>query len=222
VADDLLPVRDAGRYLLHLQALLPRGLAWTRSPDALLTRFLGASAEELARLDAAVSWLLSEVNPATTLEAVGDWERVLGLPDGCLPSGATLEERRSAVLARLNDLGRQDLAYWYDLAAGLGYDAEIREKTPFRCGRSQCGDPEGQDADKPWNERRRTDMLGPAEIRYWWEVRVYGLPVIYFQCGASAPPDSLGRRVTAHALECVMLRDKEAHTLLTFSYLEER
>ena len=216
-----LPPRGVKDYLAMLQALLPRGLAWTRAPEANLTKVLEASAEELARLDEAARSMLTEVNPATTLGGVADWERVLGLPDACLPSGSTMQERRVAVLSKLRDTGRQDLSYWYELAETLGYAVDIVEKTPFQCGKSQCGDPRGADADKPWQERRQTDMLGPAEIRYWWEVKVYGLPVIYFQCGASAPPDSLGKRVTAHNLECVMQRDKEAHTLLTFSYVEQ-
>jgi len=203
-----------------LQALLPRGLAWTRAPDAVLTRLLRAVAEEPVRVDAAARLLPEEVNPVSAVSALEDWERVLGLPDACLQSGSTLQERRAAVLAKLGDTGRQDLAYWYELAATLGYKVEIREKTPFQCGKSQCGDPYGADANLPQLEKRQTDMLGPAEIRYWWEVRVYGLPVIYFQCGASATPDSLGKRVIASSLECVMLRDKEAHTLLTFSYEE--
>lgn len=214
--------RDAAAYAAMIIQLVPRGAAWSRFPASRIYRLLAGSAEEAARVEESGFRLIDEANPLTSMNGISDWERVLGLPDTCLPSGTTLQERRQAVLAKLADIGRQDLDYWYELAALLGYDVEIKRKTPFQCGKSQCGDPYGVDAEAgvPVRERRQTDMLAPGEIRYWWEVIVHGLPIIWFECGVSAPPDALGKRVTAHNLECVMQRDKEAHTLLTFSYLE--
>lgn len=215
-----IPSRGAADYARMFLGLLPRGAAWSRMLDSVLARLLAACAEEAARIDAAGLRLIEEADPQTALSGISDWERVLGLPDACLPSGTTLPERRMAVLAKLADTGRQDLAYWYELAAVLGYDVAIKFKAPFQCGKSQCGDPYAADAGLPPARRRTTAMLGPGRIRYWWEVVVYGLPLIQFECGVSAPPDALGKRITARNLECLMLRDKQAHTLLTFSYLE--
>ena len=117
-----LRARSAADYLRMLQHLLPQGQAWTRAPGAVLTAVLQASADELERLDMAMRLLLMEILPTSAIAGLEDWERVLGLPDACLPAGTTLQERRSAVLAKLRDEGRQDLAYWYGVADSLEYD----------------------------------------------------------------------------------------------------
>jgi uncharacterized protein YmfQ (DUF2313 family) len=226
----ILPERGPADYLSMLRGLLPRGLAWTRSPDAALTRALAAVAEELARVDASARLLRRETNPASTVNALEDWERVLGLPDGCLPAGSTLQERRDAVLARLRDAGRQDMAYWYALAETLGYDVTIEEHWPFCCAFHECGDPaagwtpesgmslERWEQDVAWPIGR----CGPPEIRYWWNVIVHGDRVILFRCGGeSACPDYIMDWRGAESLECVMRRDRQSHTLLTFEYRSE-
>ncbi|MDR1946629.1 MAG: DUF2313 domain-containing protein [Desulfovibrio sp.] len=225
-----LPARDAGDYLSMLRSLLPRGIAWSRSPGGRLSGLLHASAEELARLDAAVRLLPDEVNPLTTLAGLEDWERVLALPDECLPSGDTLSERREAVLAKLRDTGRQDMAYWYELAATLGWNVTIEEHWPFICGISQCGDPRagwpgresGMSPDR-WEQEHAYPIarLGVPEIRYWWHVIIHGQKVRWFRCGESVCPERLLDWDLASVLECLMRRDKEAHTLLTFEYREE-
>jgi uncharacterized protein YmfQ (DUF2313 family) len=212
-----------------LQALLPRGLAWTRAPDANLTRCLAASAGELARVDAAARRLPDEANPATTMGGLEDWGRVLGLPDACLPAGTAFQERRDAVLAKLRDLGRQDPAHWYDLAETLGWAVTIEERWPFVCGLHECGDPQagwtpgsGMTAER-WEQEAGYPIgrCGPEDIRYWWNVVVHGDSLIPFRCGESPCPEPLMDWRGAGSLECVMRRDKEAHTLLTFEYREE-
>lgn len=121
-------------YISLLQNLLPRGVAWSRSPKAVLTKLLSACAEELARVDRAAHLLPEEVTPSTTINGLNDWERVLALPDVCLPAGSTMQERRDAVLGKLRDLGRQDLGYWYELVETLGYEITIEEHWPALCG----------------------------------------------------------------------------------------
>lgn len=240
----LLPRRGVAEYLTMLQAFLPRGLAWTRSPDAYLTSSLYAAAEELARIDATAHLLMDETNPATAVDGLEDWERVLGLPDGCLPVTQDLDDRRFAVLHLLTDPGHSDVAYWYELAAELGYpDVVIEEHWPFVCGKSEVSD-----ADQFAPEEEQASGLGrcgPEEIRYWWNVIVRGPWFVLFRTGtdsrppdplqdltiavncarlfrtgASAPPDRLGEYVCAPALECVFQREKPAHTFLTFEYQE--
>lgn len=85
-----------------LQALLPRGAAWPRHEDAVLTRFLGALAARHGALHARVGDLSErESFPPLTAELIGDWERALGLPDECSAELTLLEQRRAAVVARL-------------------------------------------------------------------------------------------------------------------------
>jgi uncharacterized protein YmfQ (DUF2313 family) len=249
------PPHDAENYLGMLQALLPRGLAWTCAPDSVLTRTLQAVAEELAKVDAAARLLPDEANPASAKISIEDWERVLGLPDGCLPAGSSLQERRDAVLAKLGDLGRQDVGYWYGLAETLGYGGAggsepetafsgearasaplagssgitIEEHWPFCCGFHECGDPRagwtpnsGMSIEL-WEQEFGYPIgrCGPPEMRYWWNVIVHGDNLILFRCGESLCPERLMDWRSAVSLECVMHRDKEAHTLLTFEYREE-
>ena len=86
-----LRARSAADYLRMLQHLLPQGQAWTRAPGAVLTAVLQASADELERLDMAMRLLLMEILPTSAIAGLEDWERVLGLPDACLPAGTTLQ-----------------------------------------------------------------------------------------------------------------------------------
>lgn len=216
----LLPVRTDADYLSMLQALLPRGLAWTRATGSRLGALLLASAGEPARVDEAAHRLVDEIHPTTAIEGLEDWERVLGLPDECLPAGTSLQERRSAVLAKLRDEGRQDLAWWYDLAASMGYEVTIEEHWPFICGIHECGDPSGL-TPREAQDHPEIGYLGPETMRLWWRVLVHGDRLVLFRCGESLLPERLTDWRAADALECVMLRDREAHTLLTFAYPEE-
>ena len=73
----------AEQYRQALQSLLPPGPAFTREPNALLTKLLDALAQELYRADLRAAQLIDEAFPDTTTELLPDWERVAGLPDAC-------------------------------------------------------------------------------------------------------------------------------------------
>ena len=146
-------------YLQQLQASLPRGAAWSRDPDGTWTRVLDASAQELTRIDCRGAALFNEALPDTTQELLEDWERVLGLPDECLPRDDSIESRREAVLAKLRAQGGQNAAYYLELAAWLGFaGGRIQEFLPFTCN-SVC-----------------TDSLYTDPWRYVWIVEVPQLP----------------------------------------------
>lgn len=211
--------RKAAEYLAALKQLLPRGLAWTRSPDSTLHKTLGGQAAELERLDMSFQLLLQEVNPETATFGLDDWDRVLGLPDQCLPAGSTLQERRSAVLAKLRDQGLQHLAYWYENAATLGYEVVIEEHWPFVCGWHECGDPSNSTPEEI--QASNIGFVADENIRYWLNVIVRGDRLILFRCGESECGELLMDWRSAAALECVMRRDIEAHWVLTFEYLED-
>lgn len=190
---------DYAQMLLHL---LPRGMAWSRAAASSLARLLAACAQELARIEAAAFRLLEEVNPQTTLWGLSDWERVLGLPDECQHGGTTLQERRAAVLAKLNDVGRQDKAYYEQLAATLGYTVTIDVFRPFVCGRSRCGD----------------RLYAGGAVRHMWRVTVHGVRVTRFRVGLSQCGERLSKISRAEDLECIFNKQKEAHTVLIFAY----
>ena len=62
--------------------------------------------------------------------------------------------------------------------------------------------------------------LAVPETRWWWNVIVHGDRLLRFRCGESLCGELLMDWRAAASLECVMLRDKLAHTLLTFTYEE--
>lgn len=223
-----LPPRKAAEYLQMLKALLPRGLAWAKSPGTVLEKTLAASAEELGRLDASIQLLPMETNPVSTVNALEDWEKALALPDACLPAGPSFDERKSAVLVKLQDEGRQDMAWWYELAATLGYEITIEEHWPFCCGWHECGNPaEGWTPESGMTpERWEQDVAypigrcGPEEIHYWLNVVVHGDRLLLFRCGTSETPERLMDWRGAQNMECLISRDIEAHVLLTFDFHE--
>lgn len=191
------------QYLQLLRNLLPPGAAWPREDDSDLTKLLGAMADELATIHNRAEALIEEADPRTTLELLPDWERMLGLPDGCTELADTLQERRQAVVSRLTLLGGQSIAYFTAVALSLGYeDIAIEEFRPSVCGIAMCGYPLG----------------GTHSIRHYWRVVVPGPRLTYARCGVSQCGDLLLNIDRADDLECLLGRLKPAQSNLIFSY----
>lgn len=60
-------------------ALLPRGVAWPKSPDSRLGKLLDALTREFDRVEARAADLLRESNPATTSELLAEWDAIVAL-----------------------------------------------------------------------------------------------------------------------------------------------
>lgn len=215
----MIPRRSARDYLVHLQHLLPRGLAWTRALGARLTGLLHGSAEELARLDGEVHRLLDEILPSTTVDGLSDWERVLGLPDACTGPEETFAQRRAAVLQKLVRPVGQNAAYFIMLAKTLGYEeAEVVTFPPFRVEVSGA-----EDALNDAPGGAIWDADGEAQPDHWhgwdyaWLLSVSGQPVREFKVEESGAEDRL-REWGDSRLECVINRAKPAHTVALFGY----
>ncbi len=202
-----LPARDDIAYREQLGALLPRGRAWPRDEGSTLMRLLHAEADELARIDARAADLFEEVDVRTALELLGDWERVAGLPDACVPAPDSIAERQAAVLARLTSVGGQTRAYYIELAASIGYAVTIDEFRPARMG------------------MRMGDRLRGEAWAYAWRVNVQppaidtgsGVSVRYFRMGQSRMGERL-RGFGSLDLECLINRAKPAHSIVIFAY----
>lgn len=198
---------DAASYADQLRALLPTGAAWPTDPDSNLGQLLAGIAEELARVDARSEALLDEADPRTTLELLGDWERVAGLPDACFGQPDNIPERQVAVVSRISGVGGQSRAYFSELAASLGYVVTIDEFRPFRCG-DVCG---GRTYGAEWRHVWRMNIL-PND----YDVPDDQFYVTQFRCG-----DRCGKRLRgwgAINLECLVGRHKPAHSVVLFSY----
>lgn len=187
-------------YLEELQNHLPLGPAWPRDVDSLTTKLLSAFAAEFALVDQRIDDLLNEADPRTTLELLADWERVAGLPDGCVGTGQTVQQRRAALVARLTNSGGQSRDFFIALAAYLGFTITITEFRPFLIGSSAVGDP-----------------LCGKDWWFAWRVNAPQTTSTFFRTGRSAvgePLQSFGNTL----LECVFSRLKPAHTTIIFAY----
>lgn len=122
---------SADAYARQLKQLLPRGLLWHLEPESWLSKLLLAIADELARVDGRGEDLLDEWDPRTATETLDDWERVLGIPDGCVALADSVGERRRAVTRKVIAQGGQSAAYYVALAAALGFEATVVETGPY-------------------------------------------------------------------------------------------
>jgi len=191
----------AAEYREQLKALLPPGQAFPRDPGTTLHDLLDGMSIELSRLDGRASVLPQEANPATSLELLPDWERVVGLPDKC--SGVleeTLQGRRNALLTKLTSTGGQSPAYFIELAASLGYTVTIEEFRPFRAGVSVAG-----------------DLLTNGPWVHTWLIRAPEVSITEFRAGLSAAGERL-RTWGNDTLECKINQLKPAHTVALFAY----
>lgn len=191
---------SAGEYRDALAALLPTGAAWSRDPASVLMQLLAALAAELARVDLRASQLLAETDPAATAELLGDWERVVGLPDPCVTQAQTIAERRRALEGRLTAVGGQSIAFFVALAARLGYSVTIDEfassGAATAAGIVFSGD--------EWAHIWRVNVPEPVAINP-------------FRAGAGAAGEPL-RSWSNEVIECQFNRYKPAHTKVLFAY----
>ncbi len=123
---------QAPDYLQMLVALLPSGPLWARftAPGTLAYRLLDSLSEEFARIDARARALVDECDPLTTVELLSDWEQFAGLPDACVASEQTSEQRHSALVSRLNGETIPTPTNIIAAANAAGYDIELTEYRP--------------------------------------------------------------------------------------------
>lgn len=223
--------RSEADYLSALQALLPQGRAWPRDPGALLTALLDGFAKSYALVDAKQTNLLIDAFPETTVELLPEWESSLGLPDPCVGQLATLEQRRTQVVARLTALGGQSIAALTAFAAALGFTITITEYADFRAGINHAGDnvyaaqaptaatyftAGGGHAGDPlavWNG-------GTPGFDWSYVLKVHSAlvpPVEYFRAGIGSAGEPLATWGNA-VLECELKRVQPAEAILIFSY----
>lgn len=127
-------------YAAALMGLAPSGRVWPDDPDSTQAKVFTGLAGALQRSDARAGMLLADLFPATTDQLLPEWEASLGLPDPCVGEGATAEQRRAQVVARLVAGGGLSAARYIAFAAELGFTITIQTYAPFRVGVNHCGD----------------------------------------------------------------------------------
>lgn len=143
----------ADEYARAARALMPRGAAWANDPQAVQGKTLAALALTLWRSDAAAMQLLVDAFPATTGALLDEWEASLGLT---APDGASADQRRARVVARLVGAGGQSRARFIAFAATLGFTIAIDNFAPLRAGRFRAGDAARS---RPWIDAWRVRIL---------------------------------------------------------------
>jgi uncharacterized protein YmfQ (DUF2313 family) len=195
-----IPTYTTQDFLNAIQGLLPSGLVWPRGQDSVQAETLSGLAPTFVRHAERAVNLLTDANPATTIELLSEWESTLGLPDPCAGESPTLQQRRQQVVARFANSGGQSIPYFVSFALDLGYAVETKEFAPFRCGQSCAGDP-----------------VGGEDWSYTWAIVAPLVSPVYFSAGQSTAGEPLASWQNT-VLECELKRVRPAHTLLQFIY----
>lgn len=186
-----------------LKLLLPP-VAYDRTGVALSAE-LEAEGTQLDAFEAFVTALMDEIDPRTTTMLLPDWERVYGLPDGCGAggdaNGASIEQRRAYLVAKIALGGGLSKSYFEQLAVSLGYqDTTIMPCPPITC-ESSC---ESAFYDDIWRLVWRVNLPHEGD----------NYTVFRADSACSEPVDLY----MTGLLECTFMRLKAAHTYVIFTY----
>jgi uncharacterized protein YmfQ (DUF2313 family) len=180
--------------------LPPRGLAWTRQIGSIFGGFWTAIADALAAFHATEAQLTEiEAFPPASVQLLGRWEAVLGLPDPCLGANPVTAARQAAVAARLAASGGQSVPYFLALAANLGATISITPYAPYRAGVDSC-----------WAPIRNPSWA------YTWLVTLLDQAVFDFDIGVSGCWEPLWQTANGPVV-CEINRLAPAHTEVEFS-----
>lgn len=133
------PQYSSDDFLRAMQALMPRGSVWPRSPGALQTKILAGLAKSYESQTMRSNNLLVDAFPATSVELLPEWEASLGLPSTAAGPNPSTVARQTLVIARLIGALGVSVIDLKQYAALLGYEITVSGQAPFRCGQSHCG-----------------------------------------------------------------------------------
>lgn len=210
--------RGQDEYAHALSALLPRGIAWPRWPEAVIMKFVYGVAGIMGWADGRAADLLEiESDPRSTTEMLDSWEKAWGLPDPCFRDPQSIEERRKVLVMWMTLLGAQSREFFIGIANYLGYaGVSISEYRPFMVGVDGCGDNRalegGLIGDWPC-------QIGSPSMRFAWTVHVPQTKLVWFRAASGqAGIDPLLHIALDDDLECILRRWGPAHTLPLFDY----
>lgn len=188
-------------WLAALQALLPPGRAFTREPDSVLSKMLGAIAAMFFAAQLKLEDLLEQADPRRATSMLADWERLLGLPDHCTPAGQQQADRQRAAYQRLVERGGQSRAYFIGLADLLGEPGvTITEFKRFTCN-SNCN-----------------ELLSISADHFIWRVNIPRPPLNPWVFNCNSACNAALQAYTSAVIECAFRERKPAHTDIIFAY----
>ncbi|MDR5803394.1 putative phage tail protein [Caballeronia sp. LZ001] len=162
---------------------------------------LNAEGAALDRCVADAQLITNAITPYFAHQLLPDWERVCGLTPS---ADATLQQRISAVVAKISETGGMSIPYFKQIAKALGYRIEIAEPEPFRV-----------------DENHVEESIWVEDIIYQWGVIVHGARALsyLFRVDESAVGEPLST-VSDVVIEKVFHDLKPADTNVYFIYLE--
>lgn len=100
---DIFEVTSKSEMTKILSDFLPSGRVWDKknNPESNIYKLLASLAFVYQAVQESIQWLINETNVKTTTDLLSNWERSVGLPDDCVSTDRTLDQRREAVVSRL-------------------------------------------------------------------------------------------------------------------------
>lgn len=188
-------------WLAALQALLPPGRAFTREPDAVLTKVLSAIAAMLLATQIKLESVLDQADPRLATNMLPDWERLLGLPDACTPAGQQVADRQRAAWQRFTEQGGASFAYFIGIAEQLNEPGVTI--TEFRM--ANC------------NSNCNAALHGLADV-FTWRANIPHPALNVRLANCNSPCDVALQEYTPSTIECALTERKPAHTNVIFAY----
>jgi uncharacterized protein YmfQ (DUF2313 family) len=172
------------------------------SPNApLISAELAAEGNALDFAQGYADQILLESDPRTAVVTLSDWERVYGLPEPEIVAAGisqSVQERRAALVAKVNLEGGQDIPFFINLAAALGYAITITECQPHT------------------TEHDTEHPVYDEQYRFVWYVNA---ALVTLRESTTEDDTEMPTAVWGNALlEAAIRRYKPAHTHVLFSY----
>lgn len=193
-------------YSHQIDALLPRGPIWKRTPGSTLDAVLYALGREAARADARINQVIEEADPRTSIEELARWFDDYGIPSACLEAIAdpSREQMRQELLAKITSNLGLTAAFFESLAGTLGYQAKVTTFTEHDV---------------------NDDVEHPLYEKQWTTVMTLGITIrsngnaeyLDVTWGADEPLARWGNAL----LECVIRALAPAHVYVIFMYEED-
>lgn len=193
-------------YSHQIDALLPRGPIWKRTPGSTLDAVLYALGREAARADARINQVIEEADPRASIEELARWFDDYGIPSACLEAIAdpSQEQMRQELLAKITSNLGLTAAFFESLAGTLGYQAKVTTFTEHDV---------------------NDDVEHPLYEKQWTTVMTLGITIrsngnaeyLDVTWGADEPLARWGNAL----LECVIRALAPAHVYVIFMYEEE-
>jgi uncharacterized protein YmfQ (DUF2313 family) len=135
---------------------------------SLFDNLLSCFASELERLEADAWRLVNSTDPGVATDLLDDWERVMGLPEGCLATSTlTLDERQRNAHAKLFDAYKTTTETFYEeYSASLGFDVTVNSSLASArvMGVSRMGDDDRMGGSSAYSLLEITVNAGDSDI----------------------------------------------------------